>query len=194
MKRLVSSILVLALAVAASAQENPLAKCARGDWAKYLVSLKNERVPLLSFKDAPRWVLVSSLGDGYVRTDSYVMFGNRRSNGGGNLYHTNERYMPVPGIAKTAKIDVVSTSKEKLSIKDKQYECSKVVMKIDQALDEKSVTPSWTGTSTLWICEQLPLGLAKMENAYETKMSQKDKGQKVVETWVIDEFGFKNWK
>jgi len=33
-----------------------------------------------------------------------------------------------------------------------------------------------------------------MENAYQTKMSKSDNGQKIIETWVIAEFGFKNWK
>jgi hypothetical protein len=95
------------------------------------------------------------------------MFGGRRSNGGGTLYHTNEPFEPAPGIGKTAKIDIVSTTKEKLTIKDKQYDCTKIVRKIDQPLDEKSIISSWNGTSTLWICNELPLGLAKTENAYE---------------------------
>ncbi len=149
---------------------------------------------MLGGKDQPRWVLVSTVGEGFVRTDSYVMFGGRRSNGGGNLYHTNEPFEPAPGIGKTAAIEIISTTKEKLTINGKQYDCTKIVRKIDQPLDEKSITSSWLGTSTLWICMELPLGLAKMENAYETKISKKDKGQKLVETWVIDEFGFKNWK
>jgi hypothetical protein len=194
MKHISCILLTIAFVAVVSAQENPLAKSTTGDWAKYLITMKNETVPLMSGKDTPKWILVSTVGNGYVRTDSYIMFGNRRSNGGGNLYHTNERFEPVPGIVKTAKVEVVSTSKEKLTIKDKQYACTKIVRKIDQPLDEKSIISSWSGTSTIWICSELPLGLAKMENAYESKMSKKDKGQKVVETWMIDEFGFKNWK
>lgn len=187
MKNIVCCLFTIAFVAVVSAEENPLAKSFRGDWAKYLITTKNETTPLLSSKDSPRWILVSNLGDGFVRTDSYVMFGGRRSNGGGNLYHTNERFEPVPGIVKSAKVEIVSTSKEKLTIKDKQYTCTKIVRKIDQPLDENSITSSWSGTSTLWICNELPLGLAKMENAYESKMSKKDKGEKVVETWMIDE-------
>jgi hypothetical protein len=33
-----------------------------------------------------------------------------------------------------------------------------------------------------------------MENACETRSSKSDKGEKITETWVIAEFGFKNWK
>jgi hypothetical protein len=68
------------------------------------------------------------------------------------------------------------------------------VRKIEQPLDESTLQSSWVGTSTLWICDDLPLGLAKMENVYETRLSKSDKGQKLTEMWVLAEFGFKNWK
>jgi hypothetical protein len=33
-----------------------------------------------------------------------------------------------------------------------------------------------------------------MENAYHSRLVSSDAGQKVVETWIAAEFGFKNWK
>jgi hypothetical protein len=178
----------------ASAQVHPLSKSADGDWAKYLITTKNETVPLMSSKDSPRWWAVSNVGDGYVRVDNYLMFGDNRVGGGGIMFNIKEPFQPVPGVVKAAKIQVISTSKEKLTIKGRQYECTKTVRKIDQPLDESQVQTSWNGTSTLWICNELPLGLAKMENAYETRLSKSDKGQKISETWTLVDFGFKNFK
>ena len=53
---------------------------------------------------------------------------------------------------------------------------------------------AWVGTSTLWTCDGIPFGLAKMENAYQQKLSKSDNGQRIVETWAVAEFRFKNWK
>jgi hypothetical protein len=122
------------------------------------------------------------------------MFGGRRSGAGGNLWYFKDRFEPVPGIGKSAKVEVISTSNAKLTVLGKPYNCTKIVRKIDQPLDESTVQSSWIGTSTLWICDDRPLGLAKMENVYQTKLSKSDKGQKLTETWVVAEFGFKNWK
>lgn len=194
MKRLICCLLAITFVALAPAQEHPLAKTSNGDWVKYLITTKNETEPLLSVKDSPRWWAVSNVSDQYVRVDNYMMFAGKRSGGGGIMFNTKERFEPAPGVGKTSKIQVVSTSKEKLTIGGKQYDCTKIVRKIDQALDEASITTSWNGTSTIWLCQQLPLGLAKMENAYEMRMSKSDKGQKIVETWVAAEFGFKNFK
>jgi hypothetical protein len=195
MKPIMWCLLAVALVAAASAQENPLAKSSQGDWAKYLVTTKNETVPLMGSKDAPKWRVVSDVGEGFVRVDSYTMFGNRRvRGGGGTLCYFKDPFEPVLGLGKSAKIQVVSSSKENLTINGKQYACTKIVRKIDKPLDETTAQASWTGTSTLWVCSDLPLGLAKMENAYQTQMSKSDKGQKIVETWVLAESGFKNWK
>ena len=192
MKRMLCCLFAFAAVV--SAQENPFKKSSSGDWVKYLVTTKNETVPLMSAKDQPRWWAVSNVGDGFVRIDSYTMFGGNRVGAGGSLRYFNERFEPVPGIAKTTTIQLISTSKEKLTIAGKQYDCTKIVQKIDQPLDESSMQSGWVGTSTLWTCEGIPFGLAKMENAYQHKLSKSDKGQKVVETWTVAEFGFKNWK
>jgi hypothetical protein len=194
MKRIVCCLLAIAFVAVASGQENPLMKSSKGDWAKYLITTKNETVPLMSSKDQQRWWAVSDVGDGFVRIDSYMMFGGNRVGGGGGIFNFKDRFEPVAGIDKSTKVQVISTSKEKLTIKGKQYDCTKIVRKIDQPLNEDRVIASWSGTSTLWLCTALPIGLAKMENTYETKMSKSDKGQKIIEIWVIDGFGFKNWK
>ena len=148
----------------------------------------------MSEKDQPLWWTVSDVREGLVRVDGYMMFGGRRAPAGGTLFHFKDRFEPVLEVVKSAKVQVLSTSKEKLSINGKQYDCTKIVRKIDQPLDESKLQTSWSGTSTLWICDQLPLGLAKMENAYQIKRSKSDNGEKITETWVIAEFGFKNWK
>jgi len=194
MRHIICCLLAITFVAAVSAQENPLAKSSVGDWAKYVVTTKNETVPLMSAKDQPRWWVVSNLSDSFVRIDSYMMFGGKRVGGGGMMANSRERFEPVAGIGKSTKVLTISTSKEKLSIKGKQYDCAKIVRKIDQPFDDSIVQSGWTGTSTLWICSALPLGLAKMENAYQNKLSASDKGQKIKETWVIDDFGFKDWK
>lgn len=195
MKTILWCLLAVALAAAASAQENPLAKSSQGDWAKYLVTTKNETVPLMSSKDSPRWRTVSDVDEKYVRVEGYQEFGNRRvRSGGGVLCYFKDPYEPIWELGGTAKIQLTSSTKENLTINGKQYACTKIVRKVDKTLNENTAQASWVGTSTIWVCNDLPLGLAKMENVYEKKMSKSDKGQKIVETWILAEFGFKNWK
>ena len=195
MKHLIQCLLAAAFVAAASAQENPLAKCSVGDWAKYLITTKNETVPLMSTKDQPVWLAVRNADKDFVYLDNYSMWGKARHAAGGSPHHpARERFEPVPDIAISTSVEIVSTSKEALTINGVKYECTKVVRKIDQPLDDKNLVAAWKGTSTLWICDKLPLGLAKMENVCETRSSKSDKGEKITETWVIAEFGFKNWK
>lgn len=181
-------------AAGALAQDHPLKKSARGDWAKYSVTTNNETIPLMSSKDQQRWRAVTNATDDFVRVDHYTMFGNRRVGAGNSMYTFKERYEPVAGIKQAATVKIVSTSKDKLTIAGKQYECTKVVRKIDQPLDAAKIQSSWVGTSTLWICDKLPLGLAKMENVYQVQLDKSDKAQKVSEIWVLVDSGFKNWK
>jgi len=195
MRPILFSLLALACVSFASAQDNPLTKCAVNDWAKYLVTTKNETVPLMSTQDRPVWLAVRNADKDFVYLDNYSMWGNSRHAAGGRPHHpARERFEPVPDIAIATPVDIVSTSKETLTINGVKYECTKIVRKIDQPLDDKNLIAAWKGTSTLWLCDKLPLGLARMENACETRMSKSDKGQKITETWVITEFGFKNWK
>jgi hypothetical protein len=195
MKHLIQCLLAAAFVATASAQENPLAKCSVGDWAKYLITTKNETVPLMSGKDRPVWLAVRNADKGFVYLDNYSMWGKDRHAAGGSPHHpARERFEPVPDIAISTPVEIVSTSKEALTINGARYECTKIVRRIDQPLDDKNLVAGWKGTSTLWISDKLPLGLARMENVCDTKSSRSDKGQKITETWVIAEFGFKNWK
>ena len=194
MRHVIFSLLAITFVAVASAQENPLAKSSSGDWAKYLITTKDETVPLMSGKDRPFWCAVRTVAKDFVYIDNYSMWGKDRHNAGGSPHNPTERFEPVPGIVNSTAVQVISTSKETVTINGAQYECTKIVRKIDQPLDDAKAVSSWNGTSTLWISGKLPLGLAKMENVYQTRLSKSDKGSKITETWVIAEFGFKNWK
>jgi len=194
MRTFFCALLALFVVTSAAGQDNPLARSSNGDWVKYLVTTKNETEPLLSSKDLPRWKAITNVGPDFVRIDDYMFFGGRRVGGGGSIAEFKNRYEPVPGIVQATKVQVTSTTKEKLTINGKSYSCTKLVRKIDQRLDENTLQTGWSGTSTLWLCNDIPLGLAKMENAYHSRLVSSDAGQKVVETWIVTEFGFKNWK
>jgi len=193
MKHIICGFLVVVSVALASAQDNPFKKSTTGDWAKYLVTSQNETVPLLSTKDQPRWRAISNVGDDWVRCDTYLLFNGQRSSGLGALYNFKDRFEPVPGISQAAKVKVTSTSKEKVTIKGKQYDCTKIVRKIDQPVNEEQMESSWIGTSTLWLCDALPLGLAKMENVYQTQLTKDAEVNKIKETWLVAETGFKDF-
>ena len=194
MKHLVCCLLALAVGTVASAQDNPLAKSSAGDWAKYLVTTKNETIPLMSTKDQQHWRVVKFVDNDAVGINGYFMVGENRSTTGGNIYNLKDRYEPVLGIMRSKQVQVVSTSKEKLTVGGKQYECTKIVRKVDQPVDEAAMESSWIGTSTVWMSDAVPLGLVKMENAYHTRLTKDDEGMKISETWVLAEYGYKDWK
>ena len=194
MKHLVCCLLALAVGTVASAQDNPLAKSSAGDWAKYLVTTKNETIPLMSTKDQQHWRVVKFVDNDAVGINGYFMVGENRSTTGGNIYNLKDRYEPVLGIMRSKQVQVVSTSKEKLTVGGKQYECTKIVRKVNQPVDEAAMESSWIGTSTVWMSEAVPLGLVKMENAYHTRLTKDDEGMKISETWVLAEYGYKDWK
>ena len=194
MKHLVCCLLALAVGTVASAQDNPLAKSSAGDWAKYLVTTKNETIPLMSTKDQQHWRVVKFVDNDAVGINGYFMVGENRSTTGGNIYNLKDRYEPVLGIMRSKQVQVVSTSKEKLTVSGKQYECTKIVRKVNQPVDEATMESSWIGTSTVWMSDAVPLGLLKMENAYHTRLTKDDEGMKISETWVLAEYGYKDWK
>ena len=194
MKHLVCCLLALAVGAVASAQDNPLAKSSAGDWAKYLVTTKNETIPLMSTKDQQHWRVVKFVDNDAVGINGYFMVGENRSTTGGNIYNLKDRYEPVLGIMRSKQVKVVSTSKEKLTVSGKQYECTKIVRKVNQPVDEATMESSWIGTSTVWMSDAVPLGLVKMENAYHTRLTKDDEGMKISETWVLAEYGYKDWK
>jgi hypothetical protein len=194
MKGLLCSLLAVVLVTLAPAQDNPLKKCSVGDWAKYTATTKNETVPMMSSTDQPQWRVAAAVTEDGVRVNGYFMVGEKRATTGGTIHHFKDRYEPVPGIIQSAKVQVVSMTKEKLTIKGKQYDCTKIVRKVDQPVEETAMQSSWVGTSTLWICDAIPLGLVKMENAYHSKLTKDDEGMRIKETWVVADFGFKNWE
>jgi hypothetical protein len=52
----------------------------------------------------------------------------------------------------------------------------------------------WNGTSTIWVCPDIPVGgVVKIENQYESQLTADSKPNKINETWVLADFGLKNW-
>ncbi len=53
----------------------------------------------------------------------------------------------------------------------------------------------WNGTSTIWVCPDIPVGgIVKIENQYQSQDTAGSKPQKISETWMLADFGFKDWK
>ena len=194
MNRFVCLMIVATSFATANAQDNPLAKTAVGDWAKYIVNTVNETVPMMSAKDKPYWRYAAVVIDGSVRINGEYFVGENKAIDGGVIHNIKDRYEPAVGLTNSKNVKVVSTSKEKVTAGGKQYDCTKIVRKVDQPVNEETFAASWIGTSTLWVSDAVPLGLVKMENAYHMKMTKDDEGMKIKETWVLAEFGFKNWK
>lgn len=194
MNRFICALLVVASLTAANAQNNPLAKTAVGDWAKYIVNTTNETIPMMSAKDKPHWRYAAVVLDDAVRINGEYFVGENKAIDGGTIHNLKDRYEPALGLRNSKNVKIVSTSKEKITVGGKQYDCTKIVRKVDQPVNEATFGASWVGTSTLWVSDAVPLGLVKMENAYHTKMTKDDEGMKIKETWVLAEFGFKDWK
>jgi len=197
-KKLPSYSLVI-LFTAASAfgkdQINLLTKAAFGDWAEYSVTRENKTIPLLGFKDQKHWRTVSVVDESGVRIDEYLMMGGSRTTGLGRLVSLSKPFEPISGLAETAAVTVVSESTETLTLAGKSYACTKIQRKINQPVDDEKFQAKWVGTSTIWICPDVPLGgLVKMENSYEDQLNSSSEVNKIVETWVLTDFGFKNWK
>jgi hypothetical protein len=174
---------------------HPLAKASDGDWVQFTVNQKNETVPLMSVKDQPRWRVVSTVLETGVRVDYYTMFAGRRSGMGGALYYFNKPYEPVNDISAEAKIEVISSTADTVTIKGKALACTKVVRKVTQPVNAATFRPGWNGMSTIWLCPDIPVGgLVKVENDYQSQLTADSKPNKIAETWLLSDFGFKNWK
>ena len=175
------------------AAEHPLANAKAGQWAKYLITRDVPSEPGLSSKDTPRWRVVADHDPdaGFVRIDNYILFGNQRQSGGPSGCYTKEPFEPVGGLTAKATIAVVSTGSATVDVAGKPVACTKVVRKIDSPLGE--VTPSWKGTSVIWISGDIPLGLVRMENEFDQQLDADDNPQHIVETWVLVEHG-SEWK
>ena len=179
----------------ANDQGNLLTKAEFGDWAEYSVTRENKTIPLMGFKDQKRWRTVSTVDESNVRIDEYFMMGGSRTGGLGRLVPLNKPFEPISGLAETATITVVSESAETLTLAGKSFACTKIQRTINQPVNDDKLQTKWVGTSTIWICPDVPLGgLVKMENNYEDQLNSSIEANKIVETWVLTDFGFKNWK
>lgn len=196
--RALTGLMVLTLTVlglAYTAAVHPLANTSVGDWVQFTVNLKNETEPLLSVEDQQRWRVVSIvLADG-VRVDSYSTMAGSRTSMGGAAYYFNKPYEPASDISLDAKVEVVSTTPDTITIKGKALACTKVVRKITQPVSAEVFQAGWNGTSTIWLCPEVPVGgLVKVENCYQSQLTVDSQSNKIVGTWLLTDFGFKNWK
>ena len=190
-----AAIIFSAASASAKGQINLLAKATFGDWAEYSVTRENKTIPLLGFKDQKHWRTVSAVDDSSVRIDEYFMMGGRRTTGLGRLVQLSKPFEPIAGLAETAVVTVISENAETLTLAGKSYACTKIQRKINQPVDDEKFQAKWVGTSTIWICPDIPLGgLVKMENSYEEQLNSSAEVNKIVETWMLTGFGFKNWK
>lgn len=110
------------------------------------------------------------------------------------MFEFAKPFEPVPGLA-GAKITVVSSTPESLAVKGKSYACTKIVRRISKAVDAAKLESGWNGTSTIWVCPDIPVGgVVKIENQYESQITADSKLQKINEIWVLADFGLKSWK
>jgi hypothetical protein len=150
---------------------------------------------LLSVKDQQRWRVVSTVLDTGVRVDNYSTVAGSRTGMGESLYYFDKPYEPVTGISPDAKIEVVSTTPDNVTIKGKALACTKVVRKVTQPVSAATFQAGWNGTSTIWLCPDVPVGgLVKVENHYQSQLFADSKPNTIVETWLLTDSGFKNWK
>jgi hypothetical protein len=192
---LVVAVLVFPAVPAAAQTANPLTKASDDDWAEYAVSVDNATVPILNMKDQQRWRVVSVVQATGVRIDNYSIMPGGRTSMGGSVSSFDKPFEPVFEIGNGAKIEVVSSAPETLTVKGKPYACTKIVRKVSRTLNPASMQTGWNGTSTIWLCPEIPVGgVVKIENQYESQLTGEAKPEKIKETWVLVDFGFKNWK
>ncbi len=181
--------------LAAGQAAHPLAKAGEGDWAQYVFNSRNETIPLLSFKDQVQWRVVSVVQATGVKLDHYMTVGGSRTAGLGSIIYFNTPFEPVDDLDQGAKIDIVSTTPESVTVNGKAYACTKIVRKVIRAADITKGQSGWNGTSTVWLCADIPAGgIVKIENRYNSQLTDDSKPNKIVETLVLTDFGFKNWK
>jgi len=174
---------------------NLLTKAQEGDWAQYVFNSQNETTPMLSVKDQQRWCVVSVVQETGVRIDEYLMMAGSRTAGLGKTADFSKPYEPVGDIALGAKVEVLSSTPDSVTVKGKPYACAKIVRKVSRTADMTKGQTGWNGTSTIWISPDIPVGgVVKIENRYELQFSEESKPDKIVETWLLTDFGLKNWK
>jgi hypothetical protein len=197
-----TNIVILALTLATAAAgfaaaqtTHPLSKAGQGDWALYSVTVENSTTPLLSVKDKQRWRAVTMVQETGVRVDSFTLMGGRKAGLGPSMIDFNKPFEPVFEISLGAKIEVLSSVPENLTVKGKTYACTKIVRKVSRPLSPDAMLTGWNGTSTVWTCLDVPLGgIVKIENQYEYQDAADSKPDKIKETWTLADFGLKNWE
>jgi len=187
-----AALAVLGAALPAAGKDFSLASSSEGDWAKYLVSTENKTIAMLSKKDQPRWrILRSRAGANIARIDTIIeMEPGKKTIPLGSPVQIDKPYDPLFMGSEPA-LQTISTSSEVVSLKGKSYACTKIVRRLDRPEKMEMGQTAWKGTSTIWLSGDAPLGLVKMVNDYEEKMGQP---MKIVETWILDDSGFRSWK
>jgi len=188
------AVLLLTAGPTTAQQANLLSKAGEGDWVKFTVNVQNQTEPVLSIKDQSRWRVTSMVQETFVRIDNYTEFSGNKTNMGPIMPDFNEPFEPVPGIG-NAKVTIVSSTPENLTVKGKSYACTKIVRKVSQPVDDAKIQMGWNGTSTIWVCPDIPVGgIIKIENQYQSQLTGDSAPNKISETWMLADFGFKDWK
>ena len=197
MKRVLLACLafIVSVAFASGQADNPLSKAAVNDWAKYTVDIQNATMPFLSVKDQEQWRIVSVIQPTGVRIDNYAIIAGHRSTMGGSIRYFNKPFEPVNELNEGAKINIISTTAENLTVKGKSYACTKIVRKVSRPVDASKLQTGWNGTSTIWLSPDVPVGgVVKIENRYTSQLTPDSKPNTITETWLLTDSGFKNWK
>jgi hypothetical protein len=184
-------ILCLVSILPVHADDNPLASAKKGDWAKYLITTEVEGNRFLSSRDVPRWWAVdSSNADGRVVVRNFMFIQGKRVSAGGSVFRTNGSFEPI-AFSKNARVEIVFRGTESVMALGRSVECIKVVRKVDSPCSPGC--PGWVGTSTLWLSDSVPIGLARMENEYDFQIAPSGKPSHNHEIWTLAEAGA-DWK
>jgi len=197
-----TNIIILSLTLATAAAgfalaqtTHPLSKAGQGDWALYSVTVENSTTPFLSVKDQQRWRAVTIVQETGVRIDSFTLFNGSRASLGPSMIDFDKPFEPVFEISRGAKIEVVSSTPENLTIKGKTYACTKIVRKVSRPGNPETLETGWNGISTIWTCPDVPLGgIVKIENQCESQLTPDSKPDRIKETWTLADFGLKSWR
>ena len=111
-----------------------------------------------------------------VRIDNYAIIAGHRSTMGGSFRYFNKPFEPVNELSEGAKIDIVSTTTENVTVKGKSYACTKIVRKVSRPVDISKIQSGWSGTSSIWLSPDAPVGgLVKIENRYSSQLTPDSK-------------------
>jgi hypothetical protein len=192
MHRILAMLLAAALApqvLASDAAPTPSTKA--GDWAKYLVTSKSDKMPMWNKTDEPKWRVFRAGTPKAFGIETILEAAGQRNSFGVIAFNPGRLYDPTLVPTKAGQVKEVSRAQETVTAAGKSYACTRVERKIDRPADPNSGIGGWRGTSTVWLSDSVPLGLVKMANEYEEDMG--GTWFKRTETWVLAETG-KAWK